>query len=177
VPASKLLLQSGRTDLLRVRRPRHELITVTGIVVWVRDQAPLHRGNLRLPKGYSFEDFIESLNARVFFWPGTAAGPIAYGVRHFERYKDEHPIIIRASFSSVVLVNPGGEPRFCRYNSGSPRCSYGEKSPRGPNTFLHAAQFRATPSEAVEVTFDTDVTLPKGSQCGEAPAGPWRTLF
>ena|SRR5712691_7943752 len=99
-------------------------------MIVVRDQAPLHEGNLSLPRGYTFEDFIESLNGRIFFWPGSAAGPIPHGIRHFERYEQECPVILRVEFQSLLHANPGAEPLYCRYNSGSPRCSNGKKSPR-----------------------------------------------
>lgn len=122
---------SGRGDLLRVKRRDHELITIGDDVIRVRDQAPLHEGNAAFPVGYTFGDFIENLNSRVFFWPGNCDGPISYGIRHFERYRDERPVIIRASVESVMKANPDAEPQFCAYNSGSPRCSKGKKESPG----------------------------------------------
>lgn len=175
-PAAALFEQDGRIDLLRVRRAKHIELRVGPRRILIRDQAPLHRGNLSLANGYSFEEFIESLNRRIFFWPGSSRGPISYGVRHFDRYQRELPVIVRIGFDSLVLANPGAEPRYCGYNSGSPRCSNGVKSPRGPETFLSAAEFRRTPSQVVEVTFDGSITLPTDAQFGTTPAGPWRPL-
>jgi len=169
--------RAGRVDLLRVRRPVHERISLENDVVWLRDQAPLHRGNLDLPAGFSFDDLVESLNKRTFFWPGTASGPNNYGVRHFERYREEHPALLRVNFRSLLHANPDAVPLHCRYNSGAPRCSYGRKSPRGPNTFLSAADFNGTPGQVAEVTFCGEVELPTDSELGMRPSGPWNLLL
>jgi hypothetical protein len=175
-PASHLMVSAGRYDLLRSRRRRHEKIMVGGTVILVRDQAPLHKGNLDLPNGYSYEDLIESINSRIFFWPGTAAGPISYGDRHFKRYRAERPVILRVGIESLLRANPAVEPMFCRYNSGSPRCSNGRKSPRGPDTFVTAARFEGIPSSVVEVTFEGALVLPADTTVGEDPKGPWVLL-
>src|SRR5262249_48751140 len=140
-------------DLIRKRRHEHCQIIIGKTEILIRDQAPLHRGNMELQDGCTYEDFIESINGRIFFWPGTATGPISYGVRHFERYRNEHPVILRVSLQSLLVENPAVTPKFCRYNSGSPRCSNGYKSPRGPKTFVSAQEFDGTPSNVVEVTF------------------------
>lgn len=166
----------GRDDLLRVGRGRHEKIIINGTTISVRDQGPLHAGNMQLSGGYSFADFVESLNSRIFFWPGTAGGPISYGVRHFKRYKEERPAIVRIASQSLFAANPSVEPLFCSYDSGSPRCSNGKKSPRGPNTFLDSDHFIGTPSQVVEVTFDREVLLPADTEVGSAPSGPWTPL-
>jgi len=65
------LERAGRLDLLRARRRSGERVTVDGIQVHLRDQAPLHAGNVDLPANWSFEDLVELLNRQVFFWPGT----------------------------------------------------------------------------------------------------------
>jgi len=169
--------RSRRNDLLRTRRSEPVPVSIGKRVVWLRDQGPLYEGNAKLPKGYTFEDLIESLNRRIFFWPGTAAGPISYGIRHFERYENEKPVILRLHFDTLLQANPAAMPRYCRYNSGSPRCSNGEKSPRGPDTFMLAADFSETPSKVVEVTFDTEMRLPVNTELGEQPRGPWKRLL
>jgi len=175
-PANTLFERAGRLDLVRRRRNEHERISIGRDMIVIRDQAPLHRGNLSLPSGYTFEEFTQSLNSRVFFWPGTAAGPIGYGIRHFERYKNENPAILRLTLASLLLANTLANPTFCRYNSGSPRCSYGVKSPRGPHTFLPAAEFEGTPSQVVEVTFASELALPADIEVGSHPSGPWSPL-
>lgn len=169
--------RSGRNDLLRIRRPGPIQVHIGDAVVSLRDQGPLHKGHARFPKGYSFEDLIESLNRRIFFWPGTAAGPISYGIRHFGTYTKEKPAILRVELEALLIANPAVMPRYCKYNSGSPRCSNGVKSPRGPDTFLLAGECDGTPSSVVEVTFDTEILLPPNTEYGNHPSGPWDRLL
>lgn len=176
-PAATLMETAGRPDLLRQRRRSHERFTIGNIEIVVRDQAPLYRGNVSFEDGFTFESFIEHLNRRVFFWPGTTKGPISYGIRHFRRYEGESPAILRVSVQSLLMANPSLQPLYCGYNSGSPRCSYGTKSPRGTSTFAFAADFDGTPSTVVEVTFPEPVTLPADTQYGGKPTGPWRSLL
>lgn len=175
-PASLLMERAGRVDLIRTRRPQHEKINIEDTLVLVRDQAPLRGGNLELAAGFSYEDLVELINRRVFFWPGTESGPIKYGTSHFRRYRAEHPVILRLQFRSLLQANPMAEPKFCRYNSGSPRCSSGNKSPRGPEIFLRAEEFEGTPSSVVEVTFESPITLPANTTIAECPIGPWRPI-
>lgn len=174
--AAEIIGRARRSDLLRARRRQHERVVVKNAEVVLRDQAPLHRGNLVLPAGFSFEDFIESLNGRIFFWPGSEAGPISYGVRHFERYQHELPAILRVPTESLIAANPDVGPQCCRYNSGSPRCNDGKPSPRGPNTFVALCDFTGTPSQVVEVTFGSEIGLPSDTTVGSHPLGPWSSL-
>src|SRR6185295_17449394 len=95
---------------------------------------------------------LKAINERVFFWPGTEFRPISYGIRHFERYRSERPVILRCK-SDLLFNTPGQEPEFCKYNSGSPRCSNGIGSPRGPDTFVPASRAMFSAAKAVEVTF------------------------
>src|SRR5262249_59348981 len=113
----------------------------------------------------------------MFFWPGDDTGPRDYGRRHFEHYKKEQPVILRMDFESLRDVNPHIAPQFCRYNSGSPRCSYGKKSPRGPDTFVPAENFNESAKKVVEVTFESEIILPANARYARDPEGPWRALL
>lgn len=175
-PAAFLMEAAGRFELLQHRRRCHEQVMVGKTVILLRDQAPLHKGNISFEDGYTFDSFVESLNRRVFFWPGTVRGPISYGIRHFERYQKERPIVLRLLMQSVLGSNPTSQPLYCKYNSGSPRCSYGSKSARGANTFVPAGDFAGTPSTVVEVTFQEPITLPADAEYAGRPSGPWRSL-
>jgi hypothetical protein len=176
VPASILMRRANQTELIRsVRRGSRQLV-VDGRTITIRDQDRLHRGNMHVPTGFTFEDLVEVLNDRVFFWPGIESGPISYGVRHFERYQSEKPMIIRVRTESLFTANAAVLPRFCRYNSGSPRCSNGNRSPRGPETFKMGDDFHESPSKVVEVTFDREIVIPPGTEYGVTPNGPWRLL-
>jgi hypothetical protein len=152
-------------------------LTVEGETVLLRDQAPLHAGNMQLDSGWSFARFVRHLNDRVFFWPGGEGGPISYGLRHFGRYESEVPVILRVPFASLVAANPQLELLFCRYNSGSPRWSRGVAAPRGATTFVPAANAVFGPANVVEVTALNGVHLPNDSAQGQHPQGPWTPLF
>jgi hypothetical protein len=175
-PAANLMEMSGRTELMHRKRTKHEPVMIRGLQISIRDQKVLHPGNMSLPRGYSFEAFVESLNRRVFFWPGTAAEPIDYGVRHYERYTSEAPIILRIPTARLFAANLGVAPLYCRYNSGSPRCSRGKKIPRGPNIFVSSDDFDYPPGRVVEVTFEASVRLPAETEWGPSPFGPWQAL-
>lgn len=174
--ASALADRAERPEIKRIRRLTHEILSADDAAIVLRDQAPLHARNMTLNDGWSFEDFVTALNARVFFWPGTPEGPIDYGRRHYGRYASERPLIIRAESTALLASNPSQVPLFCKYNSGSPRWSGGVPSPRGAATFRTCdnAPFRA--SEVVEVTFKGEVRLPVTTEYGEVPMGPWKRL-
>jgi len=171
-------IMRGARDVAFLRRKRANSIDFQSgaKLINVRDQQPLHAGNMTLEGGWSFEDVIQSLNERIFFWPGTSRGPNDYGRRHYERYASESPIIVRVSTAELYAVNPQSAPLFCRYNSGSPRCSKGRGSPRGPNTFLSADEAAYTPSNVVEVTFLRKVNLPSLLHVSKSTTGPWRNV-
>lgn len=164
VSAARIIAEVGRTDLMREKRKSSNLFEIRGEMVHVRDQAPLHAGNLSLPDNWSLSDFVELLNHHVFFWAGNQGGPIEYGDRHYARYADENPAVLRITVSDIVRANAENPPLFCKFNSGSPRCSYGRPSPRGPETFVRAEDASFPPSAVVEVTFQGEVTLPETTE-------------
>lgn len=173
-PASVLANKAGRKDLLTAKRPGHVEVLVDSEPVFLRDQAPLHGGNMTLGSRWTFERFLRALNERVFFWPGSLAGPIEYGVRHYARYEAEEPSILRVSLASLVETNSGADVEICRYNSGSPRWSRGVAAPRGPDTFVSLSKATFSASQVVEVTVRGPVKLPAEIEIGTKPNGPWR---
>lgn len=168
--------RSGKTEYMRVVRRGPRSVPFEGREIILCDQDRLHKGHIEFKDGFTFEEVIEHLNKRVFFWPGTYAGPIGHGKRHFNRYDDEQHVILRVDFPSLTALNAAITPLFCPYNSGSPRCTNGNKSPRGPTTFLPAEAFNGTACRVVEVTFNKEVLLPPTTQFGSSPEGPWRKL-
>jgi hypothetical protein len=175
-PALHLFGEARTTQWMSTKRPEHVEIKIGKRKIDVRDQRPLHKGNMALLDGWTFEQFIEHINSRVFFWPGGIGGsPIDYGRRHFARYAAESPALLRTSTADVFSGNKYLSPEFCRYNSGSPRWTRGRASPRGRNTFVTCedAHFRA--AEVVEVTFPGVVRLPQSCQIAYSPDGPWRS--
>src|SRR5260370_12548464 len=174
--AARLMRQGRNTSFMRRKRPSSISIDMGKFSIHVRDQQPLHSGNIRLEGGWSFEDMIQTLNETVFFWPGTQLSPIAHGRRHFERYAKERPAILRMSTEQLYQANPGVVPRYCRYNSGSPRCSFGAGSPRGPSTFVPCTETDYSTGKAFEVTSFGSVTLPAVLEISESILGPWQAL-
>lgn len=174
--AALLAARAGRADLLGARRSTHVTLQIDGETAVLRDQAPLHARNMRLSGGWTFAQFVESLNSRVFFWPGTEHGPIDYGQRHYARYASEHPAILRIAFSSLTEYNAATVPLFCKYNSGSPRWSNGAAPSRGAETFQPAVLAPFSAGEVIEVTFLNQVFLPEDVEHAEHPYGPWTRL-
>jgi hypothetical protein len=118
--AAVLFEASSSVDMLRVRRRAHLPLRIGAHQVLVRDQAPLHAGNVAFASGWDLADLVADLNRRVFFWPGGAQGPIAYGQRHFARYAAEMPLIIRVRAETLFQTNPERTPLFCHYCHCSP---------------------------------------------------------
>jgi hypothetical protein len=176
-PASDLFEKAGQTEWTRQRRRDHVEIVVDRRKLKIRDQAPLHEGNMELGGGWTFARFLAHLNRRVFFWPGRKDGlPIPHGIRHFERYSEEAPCILRLRSERLFTLNHSLNPEFCRYNSGSPRWTYGKPSPRGPETFVTCAKTPFNAVDVVEVTFTSPVRLPEEIEVGNSPSGPWSSL-
>lgn len=174
--AASLARQANESTIIESRRAAHLPIVVDGEHVMLRDQSPLHEKNMRLEDGWTFERFIAHLNERVFFWPGSDAGPNDYGRRHYGRYETEKPVIVRVPFSSLVGANPQTVPLFAKVNSGSPRWSGGTPPIRGSRTFVAANDATFTAGEVVEVTFHGRVELPRDTEVADAPDGEWSAL-
>ena len=171
--AARLMTEGGMPQQRHVRRRHHLSAEVGGESVLIRDQAPLHAGNMSLLDGMSFGEFVALLNEHVFFWPGTDRKPIAYGLRHFMRYASEECSVLVIPTEALFDTNPTVPPLFSRFNSGSPRCNGGLPSPRGTRTFRPTGQFMGTPSRVVEVVFRGTVVLP---DCGVKVRSPAQFL-
>lgn len=146
---------------LRTRRVGHHQISSGDFTVILRDQDPLFRKIVEknLVDGWTFEDFVYSLNSRVFFWATEKDLK-----NHYQRYENqgEFPKVLKFKTLDIISVNLN-PPQFCRLNSGAPRCSsyYTEGAPpRGLETFLEAANYLGTPSSVREVTFMNQCILP-----------------
>ncbi len=174
--ASNLMRQAGDIEYLHQKRTEHIAIQIENMVVKIRDQQPLYAGNILFENNWSFEDVIHLLNERVFFWPGKDESPISYGIRHFERYADEQPAILRISTVDLFAANSGVSPFFCKYNSGSPRCTQGHGSPRGSQTFLNCGEANYTSCNVVEVTYIEQVQLPAKIEVADSFTGSWKPI-
>jgi hypothetical protein len=172
-----LLQRAGRMDLLRMRRDTDVALECDGQLVLIRDHAPLNPINIAFEAGWTLGDLVEYVNRRVFFWPGTATGPVDYGIAHFARYADERPVVLRVRLGSLLAANPGLLPQFSRYNTGAARQNRGRPISRGPSTFTAAGRFHGTPGQVKEVAFVGAVELPTDSDRAFALTGSWRRAF
>lgn len=155
--AERLRVQAGAAAHEGKRAEAQHLV-LNGRPVILRDQQPLHSGNIAFEDGATFEDVLYLLNAHVFFWPGDEAKPVPAGRRHFKRYESEGGLVLKMSTAEVLGLNAA--PLFCPFNSGAPRMSGGRKSPRGPSTFLPPCDFTGTSGEVVECVFQGQASLP-----------------
>jgi hypothetical protein len=166
----------NRKKFLRTRRPIHEQIKNGNVTYHIRDQKPFSETIIKksLEKGCTVEDFIYLLNTKVFFW-----AKLSDLESHFNRYAKagEKPIIFR--INTEELFNLNTPPKFCRLNSGGPRCSAylgGKGAERGYNTFLSAEKYGGNPSSVKEVTFENNCTLPEIIHVGNHPGGPFKRI-
>jgi len=174
-PAEEILRRGNRLDLLRVRRLRHESVRLGKSAVLVRDQAPLHAGAALFEPGWGLSEWVEHVNRHVFFWPGSASGPISSGLNQHQHYSSESPALLRIPAGSIILVGSPA-PLFCRFNSGAPRYSGGRPSARGAATYLSAEAFPGPPSRVIEVVFRGSVFLPAATEVSASFSGPWQSL-
>jgi hypothetical protein len=139
---------------------------------WLRDQDRLHEKCVELQDGFSFVDWLNELNRRVFFWSGWPDRPVESGRNARDRYHDSDAII---RFPFRQMANDL-TPYFTRCNSGATRMQHGRRVLRGPRTFLQAMQCDFPPSEVVEVTFVQPVELPHDSEVSLCQDGLWNIL-
>jgi hypothetical protein len=172
VSARDSLLSAGRGHLVRQRR--EYILPLPGVALM--DQGPLREANLRLAGGWTFEDLLEALNSRVFFWPGDTNGPVKPGLKHFARYHDGRTGLVVLRTRATAVFSANAAPEFCRYNSGAPRWSTRTAPPRGPDLFLPSNRFPGPPSSVKEVAFVGSVRVPDDSEWSAQPTGPWRPL-
>lgn len=177
--ASSTLRMGGKANLVGRRRLEMLPVHVPGGMVLLRDQSPLIAANVAFTSGWTLTDLILEINSRVFFWPGWAHGPIRHGLNHFGRYHGtgEALVVLRVPFRSLQQHNRRFRPEFCKYNSGSPRCNNGNRSPRGAGTFLPELAFADASADVVEVTFRDSVALPADTEAAASPTGGWAPLF
>jgi hypothetical protein len=129
---------------------------------------------MNLPEGFEYEDFVELVNGLVFFWPGDESNPIMHGQRHFDRYRNERPVILRVPTRDIIA--DGNPALYSNCNSGAPRCSRGKYAPRGPSTFVAANQFLGAPGRVIEVVFSGSVALPMTTVVKSVDATRWQRL-
>lgn len=177
--ACSLLDDAGDNASRQERRREARCLKLLEGPVWLQSQHPLHRGNIVFDDNCTFGSLLELLNSKVFFWPGrNEHGPIHHGVRHIQGNSWPcQPTMLRVHTAALISPQTPGLAQFCPYNSGSPRCSGGNKSPRGLRTFLPAQKFERNPGDVVEVVFDHAVDLPDSTAFWDEAHSTWVPLF
>ena len=173
VSASRLLAQSGDHHLIYQRRTNAYVANTPDSKSTIRDQQPLHAGNVDFEIGWDLTKLVDHLNQFVFLWPGKPEGPSDYGIRHFKRYANETNVMLRLKTVDMLKANHENKPLFCSFNSGAPRCSGGRKSPRGSSTFVTARHAQYNASDVVEVVFRDRAVLPQTYEVSSNFDGPW----
>lgn len=174
---NEILNRSSLTDeealmILREKRDDHVYVDVNGVEFMIRDQKPISIKALTktLTHGWTSQQFLETLNDRVFFWPSISRLNI-----HFAKYQHEKPKIIRVDSREMIELNEA-RLKFCHLNSGATRCHPKWKAPppRGADTFVPVESFLHPARNVAEVTFDTFCVLPEQTWISNSPEGPWR---
>ena len=164
-----------KTAVLTTRRVGHFYINnANGDEVMIRDQNPISIKSLNkcLTDGWSSEDFLYHLNNRVFFWPTLKRLNI-----HFEKYKEEKPIIFRCLTEDMLALNDN--IKLCHLNSGATRCHHmwgGAPPPRGADTFVDIKDFDYPVGRLAEVTFEESCILPETLWISDNPNGEWNKV-
>jgi len=176
-PTNDLLTIAGWRAPRTAPRRGPQLVEIDGQTVWIRDQRPLHAGNIAFEEGWDMPRFLALIDSHVFFWPGKEEGPVKAGINHFKRYAQDRPALIRVPTGALLDANPELEPLFCRFNSGAPRASHGRKSPRGSTTYVSEHALDGTVDHVKEALFCGAVKMPLTSQMASSYSGPWAQVF
>jgi hypothetical protein len=162
---------TDKTGLKVKHRTGHEPIVIGDQNITLRDQAKINKAAPRsLTDGWTLDQYIYSLNDRIFMWVKDL-----HLANHFKRYANERPVILRFSTESIVNLN---EPRIylSDLNSGDTRCvsKYRNPKPRGPYTFKRPDDYPRVPSTVKEFTILNECILPDKFSIGEHPNGNWK---
>ncbi len=171
IRSARQLLPAAILEPEAVRSIRRRRPVVPGKPI-LRDQDLLHPSCIAFQDGWSLDDLLEDLGARVFFWAGRAEGPVRAGRRAFALYRATD-VVIRVPFADVAAR---ATPWFARCNSGATRMQMGKPVPRGPQTSQPAESFALAATDVVEVTFREPVPLPPTASWARDLGGPWETL-
>lgn len=176
-PAETLLKGAKMHHFLRLRRTGDLLLRIEANDVLVRNQCPLDPDSLDLGTTGTLEEYVECLNSHVYFWPGTASGPIEDGVRMFERTDRTSSVVMRVLTASLLDANSTLPIYVSTCNTGVAWKERGNRSRRGPEVFQTVEAFSAQPDNVHEICFANNVCLPQNTEYGTSPNGPWRALI
>ena len=175
-PAQSLLKQANRHDFLRRRRARNLLLRVEGRDILIRNQYPLAPESLDLGATGTLEEYVECLNSYVYFWPGTASGPVDDGIRMFYRTNGTPSVVIRIPTCALINANQASSVYVSTCNTGAAWTAQGLRSRRSPEVFQPFDEFSERPANIQEICFAGRVCLPEQTGYSISLSGPWRTL-
>lgn len=159
--AASLMRAAGDTAWLERRREAAVPLTVGTEVVWLRDQAPLHEGAVRLEGGWTFPQLVREINERVYFWPGDHTGPTRKARENFSAFRQAGGYVLLRVPTAPLLATVGSlRVQLTRVNVGAlrhhPTSGY---AARGPGTFMGLGAFTGAASAVQEVTVRDRVDL------------------
>lgn len=144
-PLREQALGSVRRDSLVLSHP------VYGTAV-VRDQRPLKFIDRCLTPGTTLEDFLDALNARVFFWASRERVDRLLGAR---AYRAGRHVLLQVP-TERMLERYGGRVELAPYNTGSTHVPTAPS--RGPEVFVPVAQY----------PYDTRGIVPAAARTGSS---------
>lgn len=174
--AHRLLRGASRSALVQLRRDEEVIVELSSFSVVIRSQQPLDPTCLELDGGWTLSRYVQALNSRVFFWPGTETGPVEDGARMVERQKGMGAAILRVPTLSLFRLNRHLPPSFSPHNTGAAWCEEGGKSRRGDNSFLLCDQFEGSGVSVAEVSFEGTIELPPDTLVALSLNGPYLEL-
>lgn len=162
-------------EIKRQKRFTHRSLLIDGTEVLLRDQRPISEIALAkcLTDNWTVADFLFFLNERVFMWPNLNRLK-----RHYNRYKNENPVIFRFATKEMIEANP--HVKFARLNTGATRAnSYlGGRAPeRGLQTFLKAENYIFSIGSVAEVTFEKFCNIAGDFGIDYMPEGKFNKSF
>jgi hypothetical protein len=139
----------------------------------LNDQLPmLHESSFAKLDG-TREDFIELLNAFVFYWPGGHDGPVTKG-DHGQSFRKRYKHFAELRIPVANVWTDRAFPKFCRFNSGAPQAR--DRVKRGPSIFVGATDTELETRKVVEVVFPNQVALPPSTQWRDNGFSDWRKI-
>lgn len=174
--AEKLLKRAGLEEIGKTRRENEVKVKIEGLRVVIRSQLPLNPECLELDSGWTLFDYVQALNKRVYFWPGTISGPVEDGRKMALRQNDKGTVILRIPTASLFKSNVHVPFFFSSHNTGAAWIENGKKSRRGKDSFLSCVQFKEDAAEVNEAGFEGTTDLPKDTFVSLSFGGPWRLL-
>ena len=175
--AASLLVEGGRSDLLRARRRGPMRLPIGDDPVVVRGHDPLAPGALELTDGSTLADYIAYLNSLVYLWPGSERGPQGGASKLAKARKAAPVLVLRCSVRAPRAYNPGLQFLYADYNAGAARDhpTLG-KAKRWVSFHRPASEFDAEPGDIKELAVVGSVALPRETECAPSTSGPWAPL-